>query len=146
MAEDTKAPAAAPAQPQNTQPPNGNTVIQRNADQAASDLAARQAKQNEAPGNYKPAQGAAPTPKVPGRSSLVTNPEPIPEEKPEELPESLDAGTIAEMAAGRAALAKNKPVAEALEDAHRRREAGQRGLATNPVDNTTRTAEVSNKV
>ena len=133
MAEDTK-PAAAPApqtapQAAPNQPQNGNTVIQRNVAQAET--------------------GAAPTPKHPGRSSLVSNPTPAPIEpdpsKPDELPEGLDANTIAEMAAGRAALAKNKTTAEAIEDALRRREAGEQRVSTNPVDATTKTAEVQNR-
>jgi len=151
MAEDTK-PAAAPApqtapQAAPNQPQNGNTVIQRNAAQAAAGLAERQS--NQQPGNFKPAVGAAPTPKHPKHNSMITNPTPIPPDtdpsKPETLPEGLDAGTIAEMAAGRAALARNKSTAEALEDANRRRAAGGQQIATNPVDATTKTAEVRNK-
>lgn len=142
MADEVK-PAAAPA-PAPAPQQNANTVVQRNADQAAAGLAQRQADVPKQ--QFQPAAGAAPTPKNPGRSSLVTNPEPIKEDEPEAQPESLPASTIAEMAAGRAALAKNKPVAEALEDANRRRAAGETQVATNPVDNTTRTAEVANKV
>lgn len=59
-------------------------------------------------------------------SPLITNPAlTVSEATVEKLPESVDAGTIAEMAAGRAALAKNKPVAEALEDANRKRAADE---------------------
>jgi hypothetical protein len=146
MAEDTKAPAAAPAQA-----PNANTVVQRNAAQAAADLAQRQANPPGGPDTvgsnpaYKPAMGAAPTAKVVGRSGLVTNPTP-PKVEEEEAVDALPASTIAEMAAGRAALEKNKPVAEALEDARRRRESGEGQVQPNPVDATTKTQEVSNKV
>jgi len=142
MAEDNK-PAAAPASAP-AQAPNANTVVQRNANQAAADAATRQADAANAPGNFKPAVGASPTPKHPGRSSLITNPEPAKVDE-EQAPDSLPSTTIAEMAAGRAALEKNKPVAEALEDANRRREGGETRTQPNPVDATTRTSEVSNK-
>lgn len=143
MAEETKAPAAAPA-PAPAQAPNANVTIQRNAATAAAELAERQSNP-AAPGNFRPAVGAAPTAKHPARSPLITNPEPAKVEE-EEAPSNLPASTIAEMAAGRAALEKNKPVAEALEDARRRRADGETQVATNPVDNVTRTAEVAPKV
>jgi len=126
MAEDTKAPAAAPATAPLT--PQQQAVSTANVAQKDAD----QAKVNRTV--------------VRASSPLVTNPAPAEPEVPvEKPPETLPATTIAEMAAGKAALEKNKPVAEALEE-HRRRHSDQRQVATNPVDNTTRTAEVAPKV
>lgn len=118
--------------PVNSEASNANTTITRNADQAAAGLANREAPKQQ----FQPAVGAAPTPKNPGRSTLITNPEPAKEDEPEKAPESLPSTTIAEMAAGRAALEKNKPVAEALEDANRQRAEGKTATASNPVDAT----------
>ena len=100
----TPTPAPTPA-PTPTPAPNTNPVVQRQA-----------------------------APKSAANSLLITNPAPVKEVEPEKVPDSLPSTTIAEMAAGRAALEKNKPVAEALEDANRRRAAGETGTASNPVD------------
>lgn len=70
-------------------------------------------------------QRAAPKPAA--TSPLISNPVPPKEDEPEKAPESLPSTTIAEMAAGRAALEKNKPVAEALEEANRQRDAASKG-------------------
>ena len=65
-------------------------------------------------------------PKSTASSPLISNPVPPKEVEPEKPPESLPSTTIAEMAAGRAALEKNKPVAEALEEANRQRDAASK--------------------
>ena len=84
----------------------------------------READANAAVTNSPTARQAAAEQKsgaiAPRSSNLITNPgvtvdpgAPVPESKPSELPQS----TIDEMAAGKKALERNRPVAQALEAA-----------------------------
>ena len=76
-----------------------------------------------------------------GGAGLITNPAPIVDPdapvQEDKLPASVPQSTIDEMAAGKKALERNRPVATALESARAAKEAGVLTTPeTNPVDAT----------
>jgi hypothetical protein len=97
-----------------------------------------------------PAPAPAPAPAAPTKApeskvqprtgaSLITNPAPpVDPDAPakEELPPSVPQSTLDEMAAGKKALERNKPVATALEKARDEKSGTITTPETNPVDAT----------
>lgn len=101
----------------------------------AASPAPTQNAQNPAPG------GASSAPKAIQRgASTIVNPTPTvdPDARPaEKHPDALPQATIDEMAAGKKALERNKPVATALEESRAAKSAGTVTTPeTNPVDAT----------
>lgn len=125
MTEDPNKTAAAPAAANQGAPTPTNPTISREAqktdinsvgkgDDSMTAEAERAAREGRAPG-FQQAAGAAPTPKHPGRSGLVTNPTPAPDpDAPrapvDNAPDALPQATINEMEAGKKALERNRPI------------------------------------
>jgi hypothetical protein len=149
MAEENKTPAAAPAAAPTQAPPSqGSASSTVSTDGGASAKPPTSPVPKDEIVNVGQAANEARSGKPIQRSStLISNPPPVvdPELEAaraaanprEKLPDSVPQSTIDEMAAGKKALERNRPVATALENARAAKEAGvSTSPETNPVDAT----------